>query len=90
LTVDGEVVTLRYREHVLLRHLVRHRGEVLDRGALQAALLAEGADEVLDRTIDVYLQRLRRRLGPYDEIIRTVRGRGYRLDPHPELRVVSG
>jgi DNA-binding response OmpR family regulator len=52
--------------------------------------VAEGADEVLDRTIDVYLQRLRRRLGPYDEIIRTVRGRGYRMDPHPELHVVNG
>lgn len=85
--VDGRVVPLRYREQALLAHLVRHRGRVLDRPALQAALRAEGADEVSGRTIDVYLQRVRRRLEPYGEIVRTVRGRGYRIDPHPELHV---
>jgi DNA-binding winged helix-turn-helix (wHTH) protein len=88
-TVDGRGILLRYREHALLDHLVRNRGHVLDRAALQASLIAEGAGEVHDRTIDVYLQRLRRRIEPYGEIIRTIRGRGYRIDPHPDLEVID-
>ncbi|MEN2742457.1 winged helix-turn-helix domain-containing protein [Microbacterium sp. X-17] len=88
-SVDGRALQLRYREQALLDHLIRHRGEVLDRPALQAALRAEGVGEVFDRTIDVYLQRIRRRIEPYGDIIRTVRGRGYRVDPHPDLRVIE-
>lgn len=88
--VDGAPVHLTYREQALLTHLVRHQGLVHDRRSLLAALAASDApDDIGERTIDVYLQRLRRRLAPYGDIIRTVRGRGYRLDPHPDVTVVG-
>jgi DNA-binding winged helix-turn-helix (wHTH) protein len=88
-TVDGRHVGLSFREHALLTFLVEHQGEVHDRQRLLAALLGETDGEPIhERTIDVYLQRLRRRLAPYGDVVRTVRGRGYRLDPHPDVTVV--
>lgn len=87
-TVDGQHVGLSFREHALLTFLVEHQGEVHDRQRLLTALLGEtDGDPINERTIDVYLQRLRRRLDPYGDIVRTVRGRGYRLDPHPDVTV---
>ncbi|MCX7703970.1 MAG: winged helix-turn-helix domain-containing protein [Planctomycetota bacterium] len=42
--------------------------------------LVRGVDVfVIDRTIDVHLCSLRRKLGSYGDIIETVRGVGYRL-----------
>ncbi|MGN6273862.1 MAG: winged helix-turn-helix domain-containing protein [Protaetiibacter sp.] len=88
-TVDGRPVGLSFREHALLTFLVEHQGEVHDRQRLLTALLGEtDGDPIGERTIDVYLQRLRRRLAPYGEVVRTVRGHGYRLDPHPDVTVV--
>ncbi|MFT4029718.1 MAG: winged helix-turn-helix domain-containing protein [Protaetiibacter sp.] len=87
--VDGRPVNLSFREHALLSYLVEHQGEVHDRRRLLSALVGEtDGDPISERTIDVYLQRLRRRLEPYGDIVRTVRGRGYRLDPHPDVTVV--
>jgi len=89
-SVDGSPVHLTYRELALLTYLVRHQGTIHDRRALLDALAdADGPDDLGERTIDVYLQRLRRRLAPYSDVIRTVRGRGYRLDPHPDVTVVG-
>ncbi|WP_167052282.1 winged helix-turn-helix domain-containing protein [Salinibacterium sp. ZJ77] len=89
--IDGSPVRLTYREQALLDHLVRNQGVTHDRPALLAALAAaDGTDDIGERTIDVYLQRLRRRLAPYGEVIRTIRRRGYRLDPHPDVTIVGG
>jgi len=89
-SVDGSPVHLTYREQALLTYLVNNQGVIHDRRTLLAALAdADGPDDLGERTIDVYLQRLRRRLAPYSDIIRTVRGRGYRLDPHPDVTVVG-
>lgn len=89
-TVDGRVVNLSFREHALLSFLVGHQGEVHHRQRLLAALADETEGEpISERTIDVYLQRLRKRLDPYGDVVRTVRGRGYRLDPHPDVTVVD-
>ena len=90
ISVDGSPVHLTYREQALLTYLVRNQGVIHDRRTLLTALAdADGPDDLGERTIDVYLQRLRRRLAPYSDIIRTVRGRGYRLDPHPDVTVIS-
>ena len=37
------------------------------------------------RTIDVHVRRLRAKLGDYEEIVRTVRGSGYRFDRHADV-----
>jgi two-component system OmpR family response regulator len=83
-------VGLSFREHALLTFLVENQGEVHSRHRLLDALLGEtDGDPINERTIDVYLQRLRRRLDPYGDVVRTVRGRGYRLDPHPDVMVLG-
>lgn len=40
-----------------------------------------------ERTIDVHVRRLRAKLGAYEEIVRTVRGVGYRFDSHADVSV---
>jgi DNA-binding response OmpR family regulator len=74
---DGQVVALAPREFALLAALVEHRGQVLSRRQLLD--LAWGYDYLGDeRTVDVHVRQLRRKLGP-DLPLATVVGAGYRL-----------
>ena len=76
----GLIVLLTRGELSLLTSLLERAGEVLTRDQLlDGARLDEG--EVFDRAIDVQISRLRRKLGDSErqEVIRTVRGVGYRL-----------
>jgi len=65
----------------LLVALVSASGRIVTREALLDSLYGKGESEVLDRTIDVYIRRLRDKLGDDPEsprYIATVRGAGYR------------
>ncbi|MQM39450.1 Transcriptional regulatory protein QseB [wastewater metagenome] len=73
---DGEPVRLTQREWALLEALVHSRGRVLSRGQLEDRLYAFGA-EVESNTIEVYISRLRKKLGT--GLIATERGLGYRM-----------
>src|SRR5438093_127402 len=64
-------------EFRLLECLVRQPGRAFSRHQLMDAAIGEGAI-VLERTIDVHIKTLRRKLGSAD-LIETVRGRGYRF-----------
>jgi DNA-binding response OmpR family regulator len=76
--VDGQPVPLTLTEFKLLRALVAARGRVLSRNQLMDQAI--GVDAVVtDRTIDVHMTALRRKLGRARNIIRTVRGVGYQL-----------
>ncbi|SIH09138.1 response regulator with CheY-like receiver domain and winged-helix DNA-binding domain [Mycobacteroides abscessus subsp. abscessus] len=48
-----------------------------------------GSEEPDERTVDVHIRRLRRRLGEHSSVIRTMRGAGYRYDTHPDVTVWS-
>ncbi len=74
---SGRVVPLAPREFALLAALVEHRGHVLSRRQLLD--LAWGYDYLGDeRTVDVHVRQLRRKLGP-DLPLATVVGAGYRI-----------
>jgi DNA-binding response OmpR family regulator len=78
---DNETILLSLAEFRLLAALVRADGRVLSREALLDALYGDGSVEALDRTIDVYIRRLREKLGDDPEeprYVMTVRGVGYR------------
>ncbi|MFP4105576.1 MAG: response regulator transcription factor [Phycisphaerae bacterium] len=76
--VDGEPVSLTLTEFRLLVAIVAAKGRVLTRD--QLITKAMGVDAVVtDRTIDVHLTALRRKLGGARKYIRTVRGVGYQL-----------
>jgi DNA-binding response OmpR family regulator len=80
---DG-VVPLSLAEFRLLAALVAADGHVLSRESLLDALYGDGEGDALDRTIDVYIRRLREKLGDDPDAPRyvaTVRGIGYRAAP---------
>jgi DNA-binding response OmpR family regulator len=75
-TKSGEPVTLSAREYALLHDLMTHRNQLRTRTQLEDSLYSWGA-EVESNTVEVYIHHLRKKLG--SELIRTVRGFGYRL-----------
>jgi DNA-binding response OmpR family regulator len=80
-TRAGRPVAVTAVEFRLLAALVEADGRVLSRDQLLDAVYGTDADEVLDRTIDVHVGRLRDKLGDRAEdpsVIATVRGFGYR------------
>jgi DNA-binding response OmpR family regulator len=76
---DREVL-LRAKEYALLEYLTRHAGEVVTRGDIAEHVWDEHYDP-LSNVVDVYVQRLRRKLDEpgRESIIRTRRGEGYQL-----------
>ncbi len=88
ITIDGDRVPLTYKEFELLHYLVSREGRTVARAELVAGLWGDSdADAPNERTVDVHVRRLRSKLGVYDEIVRTVRGLGYRFDPHADVSV---
>ena len=84
---DGALVTVTNKEFDLLATLVANTGRTLSREDLIDALWTEGGERPDVRTVDVHVRRLRRRLGGYSSIVRTIRGTGYRYDEHPDVAV---
>lgn len=75
---EGQTIELTPSEFRLLDTLIRQPGRAFDRSELIDAAL--GADTlVLERTIDVHIRSLRKKLGETNRLIETVRGIGYRF-----------
>src|SRR6202158_1091856 len=74
---DNRELDLTPTEFRLLECLLRQPGRAFSRHQLMDAAIGEGAI-VLERTIDVHIKTLRRKLGSND-LIETVRGVGYRF-----------
>jgi two-component system phosphate regulon response regulator PhoB len=74
--VAGRSVTLTATEFRILAALMGAGGRVLDRGRLIDAVLGPNV-AVTDRTMDVHIAALRRKLGTAAACVRTVRGVGY-------------
>ena len=76
--VEGQPVPLTLTEFRVLHLLARHPGWVFTRNQIIAA--AQGAAvSVTERSVDVHIVSLRRKLGILGEEIETIRGVGYRL-----------
>jgi two-component system phosphate regulon response regulator PhoB len=80
-TAEGRELALTPTEFRLLECLVRQPGRAFTRHQLMDAAIGEGAI-VLERTIDVHIKTLRKKLGASD-LIETVRGIGYRFRETP-------
>jgi two-component system phosphate regulon response regulator PhoB len=74
----GEELPLTPTEFRLLEVLVRQTGRAFTRFELMDAAIGEDA-VVLERTIDVHVKSLRKKLGDAGDLIETVRGVGYRF-----------
>jgi two-component system, OmpR family, alkaline phosphatase synthesis response regulator PhoP len=80
--VDGTPLELTYTEFELLRVLARRPGWVFTRSQIVDAV--HGSDyPVTDRSVDVQVVGLRKKLGGHGHLIETVRGVGYRFKEKP-------
>ncbi len=76
LTVDGGGVDLTKTEFEILRLLLANPGKIFTRDNIIDSI--KGQDVyVIDRTIDVHIMNLRKKLGPYKNVIKTFSGVGY-------------
>lgn len=86
--VDGVNAKLTAKEFQLVEILVGNQGKTVSRDELISALWPEGEKtQVLGRTIDVHVRRIRAKISGYEEIFRTVRGVGYLFDSHPDVLI---
>lgn len=85
--VDGTHAPLTCKEYELLALLIENEGETVTRETI--ASISERCGEATPnfRTIDVHVRRLRSKLGLYEDIVRTARGKGYRFDNHPDVLI---
>jgi two-component system alkaline phosphatase synthesis response regulator PhoP len=75
---DGKHITLTHTEFKLLHVLSRRLGWVFTRDQLVNSIRGEDAI-ITDRTVDVHVASLRKKLGSCAKYIETIRGVGYRL-----------
>ncbi|MFL5775516.1 MAG: response regulator transcription factor [Chloroflexota bacterium] len=91
--IDGRLVALTAIEFRLLSALLEADGRVLTRDQLLDAVYGQDEAEILDRTVDVHIGRLRDKLGDDADTPRyvaTVRGVGYRAAPEPDRASRAG
>lgn len=77
-SVNGESITLTYKEFMLLCLLAENAGIVMTREVLLDRIWGLGAERE-NRTLDVHIRTLRSKLGSAGRLIQTVRGVGYRI-----------
>ncbi|MCF7920976.1 MAG: response regulator transcription factor [Candidatus Cloacimonetes bacterium] len=78
-SVNDQEVSLTTTEFKILHLLAQHPGWVYSRNQILDHLW--GNDKiVIDRTIDVHIKNLREKLGPAGDLVKNIRGVGYKLD----------
>lgn len=76
--VDGNEITLTYKEYELLSYLMKNKGLVVSRDKLINEVW--GYDfEGESRTVDVHIRTLRLKLGDAGKLIQTIRSVGYKI-----------
>ena len=75
-TVEGQRVTLTYKEFELLKLLMKNHGIVISRDVIMERVW-DSSFEGESRTIDVHVRTLRQKLGDGGALIKTIRNVGY-------------
>lgn len=78
--VDEQPIEMSAREREMLALFLSKPGRVFSRERILNAVWGLSEDP-LTNVVDVYVSKLRRKLGPHAGLLKTVRGAGYRLDP---------
>ncbi len=74
----GKEVELTYKEYEILKHLITNNGIVLTRDRLMEIIWGYNFEQG-NRTVDVHIQSLRKKLGESGDCIKTVRNVGYKV-----------
>ncbi|MBQ3841527.1 MAG: response regulator transcription factor [Ruminiclostridium sp.] len=78
-SADGELIQLTFKEYELLKTFMESTGKAYSREELLHTVW--GTDFTGEtRTVDVHIGTLRTKLGKYGDLIKTVRGVGYRME----------
>jgi len=77
--VNGDVVPLTHTEMGIVQLLARRPGHVMTRSQIVRGVQGDHV-AVTDRSVDVHVVSLRRKLGEAGDYLQTVRGVGYRLE----------
>jgi hypothetical protein len=83
--VNGEPLKMSRLELKLLTHLGTHQNKVVSREDLLTKVWGSAPD-VNTRTVDMYISRLKKKLGLLGYMIRNVRGKGYIIDVPDNMR----
>ncbi len=82
--IDGKLITLTPKEYDLLKYLIENKNIALSRENLLSNIW--GYDFYGDdRTVDTHIKTLRAHLGKYRDLIKTVRGMGYKIEYKEEV-----
>ena len=84
-TVDKIPIELSPREFDVLEILMLREGRVVSREDLMQRLY-DADSEVGQNALEVFLSRIRRKIGGSGVVIRTIRGLGYLLEQHPHAQ----
>ena len=84
-TADGEPVSLTRTEYELLRLMLEHRGQVFSRRQLLESVWPQDVI-VTERTVDVNIARLRKKLNRYAPCLLSRTGFGYSFTEKPHLQ----
>lgn len=76
-SVDGKKANLTSREWAVLERLLARRGGIVTKSEIEDSLYAFGA-EVESNAVEVYVSRLRKKLGR--DFVQTIRGLGYQVN----------
>ncbi len=80
MSLDGEPLLLTKTEFRLLCALIEGAGKVLSRRSLIQMAMGAGVT-ITERTVDVHVTSIRKKLGVHAGLLHTVRGVGYRMLP---------
>jgi two-component system response regulator CpxR len=79
---DGHVVGLTSLEYDILEYLLREEGRIISRDELMTVLHQRRATP-FDRSLDMHISHIRKKLGARNVLIRTIRGVGYLFSADP-------
>lgn len=74
----SQPVHLTAQEFRLLEYLLRHKGEVLSKDRMLDHVWSDEA-RVQHNTVETFIANVRKKIGPGEEVIKTVRGYGYKI-----------
>ena len=77
--INGEQVELTYKEYEILKLLIINKGIVLTRDRFMENIWGYDFEQG-NRSVDVHIQSLRKKLGPSGDHIKTIRHVGYKID----------
>lgn len=75
---EKSIVNLTAKEFQLMEYLLRHKGEVMSKEQLLDHVWADDS-RVQHNTVETFVANLRKKIGPGEKVIKTVRGYGYKV-----------